>query len=432
MIQIAYNMTILGWGHVNPKARTGIFRAVEATFLELADRPELALSAVSINEETRILEEISSLMYLVDEYPALAKTFHRYHTSRLHLEGLYQQVLIWQKSLIQSRAQPGLSQKLARVLQIITSRISRLDTKTRPEDKYDVYHTSYFPFPSANLFKSAARVITMYDLIPLLFPDFVTPKTHTRFIQMLNSIDTDRDWVICISEKTKQDFCEYTKMNADRVFVAPLAAADYFQPVADSAARQAVLARHGIPDRPYLLSLSTLEPRKNLDFVIRCFGELIQAQPELDLNLVLVGVNGWKNLEIFAAARDERVRSRIIFTGYLPDQSLSAIYSGATAFLYPSLYEGFGLPPLEAMQCGTPVITSNTSSLPEVVGEAGLLIDPTQADQLMAAILQVVQDSALRQRLSEQALARSQQFSWGHCADRTVEVYRTAAAGRGQ
>lgn len=217
------------------------------------------------------------------------------------------------------------------------------------------------------------------------------------------------------------------------VFVTPLAAADFFQPVIERALIAATLQRCGIPDRPYLLSLATLEPRKNLNFLIRCFSQVIQADPTLDLNLVLVGIGGWQTAEIFqAASHNPQLKSRIIFTGYLPDRDLSAIYSGATAFVYPSLYEGFGLPPLEAMQCGIPVITANTSSLPEVVGNAGILIDPTQDDDLCQAILNLVHDAPLQADLAQRARQRATQFSWARCAQQTAEIYQIAAANSSQ
>ncbi len=120
------------------------------------------------------------------------------------------------------------------------------------------------------------------------------------------------------------------------------------------------------------------------------------------------------------------LKNHVIFAGYIPDHDLSAIYSGALAFVYPSLYEGFGLPPLEAMQCGTPVITSNTSSLPEVVGDAGLMINPTNRDDLCQAMLNLINNSKLRNQLSQKGIDRATQFSWSKCATETIKVYETA------
>lgn len=214
-------------------------------------------------------------------------------------------------------------------------------------------------------------------------------------------------------------------MNPERVFVTPLAASKNFYPITDSEVISKKLKQYQIPTQPYLLSLCTLEPRKNLNFLLQCFAQLLAQDPSLDINLVLVGVSGWKNNNIFQTVQSSPVlKNHIIFTGYIPDHDLSAIYSGALAFVYPSLYEGFGLPPLEAMQCGTPVISSNTSSLPEVVGNAGLMINPSSRDDLCQAILNLINQNSLRKELSQKGIERSKQFSWTKCADQTIAVYK--------
>jgi glycosyltransferase involved in cell wall biosynthesis len=216
-------------------------------------------------------------------------------------------------------------------------------------------------------------------------------------------------------------------MSPDRVFVTPLAASHHFRPVATPEVVTSTLKRYKIPHLPYILSLCTLEPRKNLSFLIRCFSQLIADDRTLNLNLVLVGASGWKNSEIFELAKgNAALRDRVIFTGYVPDEDLSAIYSGSLAFAYPSLYEGFGLPPLEAMQCGVPVITSNTSSLPEVVGDAGITIDPRSEDELCQTLLRVISDSQLRVDMRSRSLQQAAKFSWQKCAEETISVYKTA------
>jgi glycosyltransferase involved in cell wall biosynthesis len=141
-----------------------------------------------------------------------------------------------------------------------------------------------------------------------------------------------------------------------------------------------------------------------------------------------VGTLGWSYERIFQSlpSTSESLRSRVILTGYVPDEDLSAIYSGASVFVYPSLYEGFGLPPLEAMQCGVPVITSNTSSLPEVVGTAGILIDPQQGDELCQALLKVLSSAELQAQMSQKSLEQADRFSWEQCVEQTALIYRTA------
>jgi glycosyltransferase involved in cell wall biosynthesis len=222
------------------------------------------------------------------------------------------------------------------------------------------------------------------------------------------------------------------KLDPSRVVVTPLAAANVFLPINDTCLIRDTLINYGIPThRPYLLTLCTLEPRKNLAAVIRAFVSLIRQNLDCDLNLVLVGIQGWKNKSIFDEInKSEKLKSRIFFTGFVPDQDLSAIYSGATCFVYPSLYEGFGLPPLEAMQCGVPVITSNVSSLPEVVGDAGMMVSPKDEEGLCRAIYRVASDQSLRASLAVKSLERAQQFSWSRCAQQTIQLYAKAAAAR--
>ena len=243
---------------------------------------------------------------------------------------------------------------------------------------------------------------------------------------MVHCIEPD-DWVIAISQSTKDDLCNYAKIDPSHVFVTPLAASNLFYPCLDSGQISVIKSKYGIPDMPYILSLCTLEPRKNIDRTIRCFVQLIKEQHINDLNLVLVGVKGWDFERIFSEIEyASSIRDRIIVTGYVQDQDLAAIYSRAMMFVYPSLYEGFGLPPLEAMQCGVPVITSNTSSLPEVVGDAGIMVDPSDDESLSLAIFDIYSQPFLRKSLSAKSLERAKLFSWERCAQLTVAAYETA------
>ena len=186
---------------------------------------------------------------------------------------------------------------------------------------------------------------------------------------------------------------------------------------------QSLKKKYGIPDAPYILSLCTLEPRKNIDQIIRAFAKLVNESQIQELNLVLVGPKGWMFDKIFdAIATNTTVKNKIFITGFIPDEDLASIYSEAMMFVYPSFYEGFGLPPLEAMQCGTPVITSNVSSLPEVVGDAGIMVSPRDLDELCQAMLTVYKNPSLRQEMSEKSLHRASKFSWSRCALETAEA----------
>jgi glycosyltransferase involved in cell wall biosynthesis len=426
MIKIAYDISILGQGYANPKARTGIYRMVESLLLELFKIQQISFDVIAINKDSSYWDYLAVEIYLksLDEIISSCSPY----SSNFPIKTLYEGLVNQHRSILQSKA--GLNPfiyKIAQGIKILTESIDQsLVTPNLSSLEYSLYHSTYFSLPI--LPNRIKRILTIYDLIPQLFPEFVTPKVLQRGINILDSIDSKRDWIICISEHTKQDFCNYTNMNPERVFVTPLAASNNFYPITDSATINQKLSQYQISSKPYFLSLCTLEPRKNLNLLLQCFAQILAQDPNLDLNLVLVGVSGWKNNDIFQTVQSNHLlKKHVIFTGYIPDHDLSAIYSGALAFVYPSLYEGFGLPPLEAMQCGTPVITSNTSSLPEVVGDAGLMINPTNKDDLCQAMLDVINNSTIRHKLSKKGLDRAAQFSWSKCAEETIKVYKIAA-----
>ena len=425
MLKIAYDISILGQGHANPKARTGIYRMVESLLLELLKTQQISFDVIALNKDSSYWDHLAVEIYLksLDNTISISSPY----SSNFPIKTLYKKLVNQHRSILQSNAGTNpLIYKTAQGIKILSEILDQsLITPNLSSLKYSLYHSTYFSLPI--LPNKIQRILTIYDLIPQFFPEFVTPKVLQRGINILESIDIKKDSIICISEHTKQDFCNYTGMNPERVFVTPLAASNNFYPITDSATINQKLAQYQIPPTPYFLSLCTLEPRKNLSFLLRCFAQLLAQDPTLELNLVLVGVSGWKNNDIFQTVQNNpTLKSHVIFTGYIPDQDLSAIYSRALAFVYPSLYEGFGLPPLEAMQCGTPVITSNTSSLPEVIGDAGIMIDPTQEDELCHALFRIVNDSNLRKTLSTRGLERSSQFSWAKCAEETVNIYRLA------
>ncbi|MEH2040891.1 FkbM family methyltransferase [Nostoc sp.] len=290
----------------------------------------------------------------------------------------------------------------------------------------DIYQSTHYPLPNNIYF--ATRIAIVCDLIPILFPEYFTNNSQHQVIEAIDKIDKN-DFVCCISESTKQDICKYKpNLNEKQVFVTYLAAdQEKFYPCDDRGLIIKTKQKYKIPDQPYLLSLSTLEPRKNIAHVIRCFLALIKKQHIDDLNLVLIGTKGWQYEEIFAEIdRYKELENRIIITGYLPDEDLAPLYSGALAFMYVSLYEGFGLPPLEAMQCGTPVITSNTSSLPEVVEDAGIMLDPHDVIGLCDAIFKLYCEPEYRDKLAKKSIQQAQKFTWDKYVEEFIKIYELA------
>ena len=241
------------------------------------------------------------------------------------------------------------------------------------------------------------RAHIIYDLIAIQRPDFFTPAAAVEVNNIIASLNEDTV-IFAISEHTKRDLLAHRpELSPAQITVIPLGAGNWFRPSEDPAEMARVRKKYGIPsEAPYLLSLATLEIRKNLDQVINSFVAYLEQDELSSLNLVIAGMAGWK-LDALnqTLATSSKWRSRIFLVGFVEDADLSALYSGASCFIYLSRYEGFGLPPLEAMACGTPVICANNSSLPEVVGDAGLMFDCDDVRGVAEGIGKIVSIHAL-------------------------------------
>ncbi len=273
-------------------------------------------------------------------------------------------------------------------------------------------------------FGRARTVFTLHDLIFLHYPEYHLPYNRwyltfamPRFLRAASAIITP-------SECSRQDAIKFYKLPPEKIKVIYEAAAPYFKPADNAAALQRVRQQYNLPER-FILHVGTIEPRKNLSRLLEAFQAILPDFP--DLALVLVGKKGWLYDEFFQKLQQLGLTERVIFPGFVAEADLPAFFKLAQVFVYPSLYEGFGLPPLEAMACGTPVICSRSSSLPEVVGEAGLLIDPTRTTELVAALRRLLADAALQTELRGRSLARAREFSWARAAREHEAVYRSLA-----
>ena len=300
----------------------------------------------------------------------------------------------------------------------------RFDTRSWPVGS--IYHSPFYPIPASVANDRSVKTVQMiHDLIPIFHPEWF-PSGDSTVRAVLEMLPPETH-VVTASEATKQDFCQYTNADPARVTPIHLAASPaLFHPVSDESVKQAVRTQYGLGDAPYLLSLATFEPRKNTDHLIRCFVRLVKSGDiGADVKLVLVGTKGWKFDKIMdELAQNQTLRSRIIVTGFVPDEQLAPLYADALGFLYPSLYEGFGLPPLEAMQCGLPVITSSVASINEVVGDAAINVPPTDADALCQAMLAITTSATLRAQLSAKGLKQASLFSWDKFIAEHVALYR--------
>ncbi len=423
-IRVAYDVTPLLAEARNSERKSGIYRVTEEVMNELNKRDDIELLLAKICAGNSLFDALNFSWYLKNEPYLATYKIVDILKSRINLRSLYDEIYpIFSSEEFQEM--PKFLPK-AIIVRGIFKLLRKFDAYiVFDKSHFDIIHSPYHKLPSEEFTKGVPRLITVHDIIPIVIPEMVSPVLIPYFKELLNSINHHKDWVVCNSEYTRQEFCEYTGMPLERTFVTPLAAANHFHPVTDSAQIATARQRYSIPDGDYFLGVGTqLEPRKNLAHLIRCFLRLLSKQPNLNINLVLVGSKRFQSGETIDRSDFPGFSSRVIFTGYVADEDLSAIYSGATAFIYPSLYEGFGLPTLEAMRCGTPVIASNTTSLPEVVGDAGILVDPKDEDALCQAMLNLLTDSHLVQELRQKGFARSQNFSWSNCAADTVEVYK--------
>ena len=429
-MKVLYDITVLGIGHVNQRSRTGIFRVVENIAMELVKIPDLEIEFCSSES---IIELIACQYYLnmTDEFSGI----------KFHVPDNAKWAISLFKSVDEYKRKSNLYNKstfFKKIIDFLTYRFiwafqkvslkNGIYLQNNPQS-FDLYHSPFLPLP-ANLKKHhfKASVITIYDMIPVLFPYYFENRTIESMKKVYESI-SDKTWVTCISDTTKKDLLEYKygSINPNKVFVTTLAASNYFYKSNNKDWNNECLLNYNIPSQPYVLSLCTFEPRKNIVHSINSFVKMVEKYNINDLNFVLVGNKGWDFDSIFDRLDSCTLpRSRFIVTGFVPDEHLAAIYSEAMMFVYPSFYEGFGLPPLEAMQCGVPVITSNNSSLPEVVGDAAIMIDPNNQLALKDAMYKLYSDEELRQQLSEKGIERSKLFSWKKCADQTVAAYKSS------
>jgi glycosyltransferase involved in cell wall biosynthesis len=268
-------------------------------------------------------------------------------------------------------------------------------------------------------------VVTIHDLGYHAFPEAHTARRRLE-LQLTTrwSLRAARR-VIAISQATRDDLVRHYNADPARIAVVHHGLAAGFRPVEDGAQVAAAAARHGLRG-PYFLYVGTLQPRKNLARLIEAYAAATAGMAEPRPLLAIAGRRGWLSAAIERRAAELGVAERVRFLGYLPEADLPALLSGALAFLFPSLYEGFGMPVLEAMACGAPVLTSSSSSLPEVAGDAALLVDPRDTGAIAAAIGRLATDAGLRAALRERGLARAAQFSWERCARETLAVLLAA------
>ncbi len=289
--------------------------------------------------------------------------------------------------------------------------------KKANDKNVDILHQPCF---SAPIFFSGVKIVTIHDLIALNIPQKIPFFSRQFFGKWMPYSYKFADKIIAISEYTKKDIIKLLKIPADKIVVIPEAASKEFNTKISSEEIERARKKYKI-GKNYFLHTGTLNPRKNLEFLVKVFSEVNKKYS--DYQLVIAGKKGWYYEGLFSLVQKLKIQDKVIFTGYIDDVDAPALYRGAKIFLFPSLYEGFGLPPLEAMNCGTPVVSSNASSLPEVLGPKGILLDPNDQQSWIKNICALISNQDYWQEISNYSLMQAKKFSWEKCAEKTLEVY---------
>ena len=318
---------------------------------------------------------------------------------------------------------PGLARHNASIENLMWEQFTAPSTALKAG--VDLLHVPYFAPP---FFPRTPIIVTIHDVIPLRLPQYRTDLKMKAYLQLITRAAHKATLIITISQHAKQDMIDALKLPAERIRVIYEAAGDEYQPITDSIVMANMRARYDLNDR-YILYLGGLDQRKNVPQLVRAFAHLYQQIGDPKLQLLIAGNPDKLGGPLFPDSRpvaaDLGMAGQIIYR-FIEEEDKPAVYSGASVFVFPSLYEGFGLTPLEAMSCGTPVICSNRTSLPEVVGDAAISFDPDNMREMVQAMYSVLTQNELQADLSARSLQRAAQFNWRKTATETVAAYEEA------
>ncbi len=377
------------------KKGTGIFRVTDEIFKRLAARNDIELFCYLDKNHENVIE------YLKINYPAYQN--HLVFLPNLAKTARDRNFFIKSKSLFYKLI---LAKKYSKIIK-----------------KFDWYFSPYNPISSI-VSDNIKTAIFIHDLIPITHPKYVAPKFRISYQKFIDNLKVN--FAFFASNSSRTDFLNYRKdFLIKNTAITPLAADQKFQPITDQNTLEAVKTKYKITATKYFLSASDFSPRKNILFTVKNFLNFITKNKIQDTQLVLAGPNqefGFNSIKNFEGFKENS--DKIIFTGFIDDHDLPALYSGALAFIYVPIYEGFGLPPLEAMQCGTVSIASNTSSIPEVVGDAAILINPKNNQELIESLEQIYNNPQLKQQLAIKCLDRSKDFSWDQTVEKIVQTWQ--------
>jgi hypothetical protein len=294
------------------------------------------------------------------------------------------------------------------------------------KNKIDLYHGLHYTTP---INKKTCTITTIHDTTFFLFPKKHTWLKRLYFKFFIKHSCFNSDHLITVSDNTKKDLIDLLNIDSKKITTTHLGVDDTFKPIVDVDKFEYIKFKYQLPDR-FILYVGLIEPRKNLSSLVRAFSRyLTNLELPQDVHLIIAGRWGWESKELLTLVSELNISQKVHFPGYIDQNDLPFLYNMAKVFVYPSYYEGFGLPVLEAMACGTPVITSNVSSMPEFVGNGGILINPNDIDSLVDALRNTLTNNNLRNELSSNALIQSGKYSWKETARKTLAVYHRVLMG---
>lgn len=418
-LRVAFDTSVLGYAQYGAGGRTGVFRVVENLARGLVRSQECDVAFCG-GENFRMWVEARAFLTRDPELRAVPVLSYGSPARVYRFMGQF----FWELASEKEIPFPArvLRRGLAQTLRSLDRKFVPLSPRSLQGQQ--VFHSSFYGLPkSTQGIAGLTRFLTVCDLINIQYPHYA--RGGADFLKsILETLHSD-DAVVAISETTKNDLCAYRPdLDPARVRVVPLAASEIFYPVNEPLRIQSVKTKYSLYGN-YFLSVCTLDPRKNMEGLVEAFCEWWVQEKPSDVQLVLAGYVGaaWPQIQAvlnkYAGAQD-----RVAVLGYVPDEDLAPLYSGALGFAYPSFYEGFGLPVLEAMRCGVPVITSQANALKEIAEGAALLVDPYRKEEIAQALGKIYGQSGERRRLREAGFLRSSHFSWEKSTTALLAAYR--------
>lgn len=308
-----------------------------------------------------------------------------------------------------------------KIIDIPTALWHKKVAKDAADEKVDIFFSPSSYITPALMPKQIKTILTVHDLVAFLFPN-----THNKKATIIEKLTLKRALkkaahVVTVSENTKRDLLKKFKYEADKISIVPCAGSESFKPMKKEELTD--FAKETNLPQKFFLAVGTIEPRKNYPGLIKAFAQLNKI--DSDIHLIIVGQKGWDYDEVFELIRKNYLRKYVHFPGYLTNESLMKLYNLSQALVFPTLYEGFGIPPLEAMRCGCPVIASNKSSVPEVVDDAAILINPDNPKEIAAAMLKILKEPETGKKLSRRGIEQAKKFSWKTSAEKLLKIFNS-------